>query len=66
MTKPMNTIGRKTQRRKVALRNMERNNFKTPYYGRDKGMAILKERINSAPQGIVKTKKNRSTTNNAR
>lgn len=56
----MNTIGRKTERRKVALRHMENNDFKTPYFNRDREITTLKERIASAPTGKVSTKKHRN------
>lgn len=61
MTKPKNTIGRKTERRKVALAHLKRDmGTKKPYSGKDKIIATLEQRIASAPDGKVSTKKDRS------
>ncbi len=56
MTKPKNTISRKTERRKVALAYLNDNT--SP--GKDRIVAILEKRIASAPEGNVSTKKDRS------
>ena len=61
MTKPKNTIGRKTERRKVALAHLKRDiGVKKPYFGKDKVITTLEKRIAFAPEGKVSTKKDRS------
>ena len=66
MTKPMNTIGRKTIRRENALERMLRHNPKPDYFNRDKEIKTLQDRIALSPTGKVSTKKNRSDKDNAR
>ena len=62
MTKPMNTISRKTERRRVALAHLKRDiHVKKAYFGKDKAIATLEARIAAAPKGKVSTKKDRSS-----
>ena len=58
MTKPANRQSAITARRQGALARMEKNHDDYPLV--DKEMATLQERIDSAPNDVVHTKKNRS------
>ncbi|KKM91593.1 hypothetical protein LCGC14_1227050 [marine sediment metagenome] len=60
MTKRMNRQSRVTERRKGALQRLELGvGVKSTYFNKDKEIATLREKIDSAPQGMVGTKKTR-------